>query len=197
MASINGFEIEKWKDIEGYEGLYQVSSMGRVRSLTRICKWSGKSERLLNGRILSCPIGSTGYPHVTLFKKSSRKIFSVHRLVAVAFICNPENKPMVNHKNSIRSDARVENLEWVNNSENQFHAFNIGLKRPSRPMLGKTGENNKKSKPVLQFSLDGKFIKRYAGASEAMRQTGIRVSYISRCAIGERKTGLGFIWKYE
>ena len=110
---------EEWKDIENYEGIYQVSNFGRIKSFhedkIRICKPS---------------ISNMGYLKVTLCKNGVKKSFAVHILVARAFILNPENKPQVNHKNCDKLNCTVDNLEWVTNGENQSHAWKMGVKKP-------------------------------------------------------------------
>lgn len=108
---------EQWKLIEDYPN-YEVSNMGRVRNTK-------------TGRILRLVVNEWGYLHVTLCKDGKMKRFLVHRLVATTFIQNPENKSQVNHINGIKTDNRVENLEWVTNSENQQHAIRTGLRTKS------------------------------------------------------------------
>ena len=108
---------EEWRDIIGYEGLYQVSNLGRVKSF-----WRGRE------RIKKPVKAFNGYLHIELFKKGGkRKGFTVHRLVASAFIPNPLNKREVNHVNGVKTDNRVENLEWATSSENKRHAVATGL----------------------------------------------------------------------
>ena len=109
---------EIWKDIQGYEGVYQVSSLGRVKSLKRY----GRKE----DKILRLWFDSHGYYQVDLRNDGKRKLSLVNELVAKAFIPNPENKPQTNHKNSIRSDNRVENLEWCTSKENVIYSFKEG-----------------------------------------------------------------------
>lgn len=107
-----------WKDIEGYEGLYQISNYGTIKSV--------KTNTLLSLTWLD----KDGYQRVNLLKNNLRKHFSVHRLVALTFIPNPENKPCVNHKKGIKTDNRAWMLEWVTRSENDIHAYKIGLRKP-------------------------------------------------------------------
>lgn len=117
--------MEVWKDIKGYEGLYQVSNMGRVKSLKR------KSRNLNNeeDRILKHAVNKFGYCHFSLSKFNESKTMTMHRVVAKYFIPNPKNKPCVNHINGIKTDNKVENLEWVTYSENMKHAYKKGLNK--------------------------------------------------------------------
>lgn len=111
---------EKWKDVIGYEGLYQVSSKGRVRSVDRLVSSAGRFRKE-KGRVKALSANHDGYPRVGLYKGGKGKYFSVHRLVAAAFIPNPENKPLVDHINGTRNDNRVKNLRWATHSQNNAH----------------------------------------------------------------------------
>lgn len=118
----------KWRDIDGYEGFYQVSNTGLVRSIPKAYTGPKNSLRYTKGGILKGKENSTGYLRVHLYNKEHvGKDFFVHRLVANAFLPNPNNLPCVNHKNSIRKDNAQDNLEWCTNSENQIHAHEIGF----------------------------------------------------------------------
>lgn len=126
---------EIWKSIEGYEGLYEVSNFGRIKSLPRyVILGNGKMcERLIDEKILEQKTTTKfGYKKVSLNKNKKQKTFVIHRLVASAFIPNPENKPQVNHKDGVKTNNNLENLEWVTASENQIHALKLGLVVPKR-----------------------------------------------------------------
>lgn len=122
-------ENEIWKDIAGYEGLYEVSSFGRVRSMPRNIpktRYGQMVPTLYSGKLLS-GTNRLGYRAVLLYREKASKHFLIHRLVAVAFIPQVEGKPQINHINGIKDDNRVSNLEWVDASENQLHAIALGL----------------------------------------------------------------------
>lgn len=141
--------MEVFKDFVGYEGLYQVSNLGNVKSLKH------NKEK-----ILKFIFHRKGYLTVNLHKDSNKKTYKIHRLVALAFIDNPKNKPQVNHINGVKTDNRVENLEWVTNSENVKHAFDIGLN------VSHKGEKNGRCKltkeQVLEIRLDNRILKEIA-----------------------------------
>lgn len=120
---------EIWKDIDGFEGLYQISSLGRIKSLAREVPFGGK-YRKVEEVVLKRHFSRTGYEKAALGYGGKKIHTSVHRLVAKHFIPNPDNKPQVNHKNGIKSDNRVENLEWVTNSENIKHSFTDLKRKP-------------------------------------------------------------------
>lgn len=176
---------EVWKDILGYEGLYQVSSLGRVRSLDRIVKCGrGSGKRVIHGQLIKPMIDRGGYQCVNLYLNQHLKVMKVHRLVASVFIPNPNNLPQVNHKNEIKTDNKVSNLEWCDVS------YNINY-----------GKRNEKvaihfSKEVLQFQLDGVYVASFPSAASIHRGLGFDASKICDCCNRKRKTAYGYIWRY-
>lgn len=141
---------EIWKDINDYIGLYRISNFGRVKSLKRHVVHNYSGFKTLKERILSAKADSNGYCVVVLCRDGNKKTFKVHRLVSVAFIPNPQNKPQVNHKNGIKDYNYFENLEWCDRSENVNHAIKMGFLTYKK---GKDhcnyGADNKLSKKVI------------------------------------------------
>lgn len=141
--------MEIWKDINFYEGLYQISNLGNVRSLDRKICIKNRIWKI-KGRMLKLCNDSDGYRVIGLSKDNLRRTHKVHRLVSNAFIENAINKPQVNHINGIKSDNRVENLEWATNKENMKHAFLIGLKKTNNYNLSLMKESV--SKKVIDLN---------------------------------------------
>lgn len=177
--------MEEWKPIEGYEGLYEVSNLGRVKSL-----WYGKERMLKMGK------DKLGYLRVFLCNNNKGKNFLIHRLVAKAFIPNPDNKPFIDHIDTNPSNNRIENLRWCTHKENCNNPLTIEKYSKNNSNLGKYGKLHQTSKPILQFSLNGEFIKKWNCAKDAARELNINDNHIGSCCRGKRKTTYGYIWKY-
>ena len=177
---------ETWRDIKGYEGLYRVSNLGRVKSLERYVKHR-YGKRLKNSRILKLTKNKYGYMQVGLSKYNSNKTLQLHSLVAKAFIPNTLNKRTVNHINAIKTDNRVENLEWMTTLENMQHAWNKGL-------MDKSIE--RKHKKVLMLSLDNEPLLWFDSIIEAGEMSGIYFTGISKCCKGKLRTSGGYKWKF-
>ncbi|MBD5464077.1 MAG: hypothetical protein HDR24_13665 [Lachnospiraceae bacterium] len=179
---------EVWKSISGYEGRYEVSNLGRVRSIPRyVDNHTGK--KLIKEKIVSQHINDRGYVIVSLNKETKRKTYKVHRLVAEAFIENHFNKPQVNHIDGDKTNNRVENLEWNDNSENQRHAYRTGLNKPS-------GKSGKPKRGVMQLDVHGNEIGRFDSIARASVETTTSASNIGECCRGKRKSANGYKWRY-
>lgn len=188
---------EIWKDIEGYEGLYQVSNSGRVKSLERYKENHSKLQKV-EEKIKTVSIDNIGYYRVCLYKDNKLKNARVHRLVAQTFIPNPDNLREVNHKDGNKLNNNIDNLEWVTSSENNKHAWNTGLHICTEKQRKQLSKNNQKykSKEIHQLDLNGNYIRTWINAHEASRQLDIDRSTISQCCTGGRrnKTAGGYKW---
>ena len=171
---------EEWRSIEGYEGLYEVSNFGRVKSLAIM--WQNgrvREERILKENL------HFGYAHVTLCKNGTQKQWRVHRLVAIAFIPNPENKPFIDHINTVRNDNRVENLRWVTRQENYDNP------------ISQKAQKESVARHVFQYDLEGNLLNIFTSITEASSKTGVRISAIQQSCSGYMMTAKGYIWRYK
>lgn len=168
---------ENWKYIKDYEGLYQISDKGRVKSLNYL--------HTRKERIMKLVRDNGGYLIVCLRKNREKKNYKVHRLVAKSFLSNPQNLPQVNHKDENKENNCVDNLEWCDSKYNN----NYGSRNQK--------VSEKKSKPVLQFTKDGKFVKTWKSTHDIQRNLGFSQSHISDCCLKKRKTAYNFVWKYK
>ena len=207
-------EIEVWKDVKNYEGYYIVSSMGKVKSLDRIVLGKNGASYFRSGKLKSSVTNKWGYLQVLLSKNNKQKLCLIHRLVAEAFIPNPENKPHIDHINTDKKDNRVGNLRWCTRSENmnnpltkeKCREMNKGKHRSeeTKKKISESGkgrilsEESKKKigkgngKLVYCIELD----KIFESTCEASRELGISQSSISLVCRGKRKTAGGYHWEY-
>lgn len=171
--------MEEWKDIKNWEGLYQVSSLGRVRSLDKQTKYKNTDYIVRRkGRILKPKISQTGYLEVLLTDGKRRQYCRVHRLVANAFIANPNKYDIINHINEIKTDNRKENLEWCTNK------YNI------------REYNRNRNKITYKYDLNGNFISTYKLLVEAAESVFGDKTGIDHCCKGKLKTYKGYIWTH-
>lgn len=176
---------EVWKDIEGYEGAYQVSNLGNVRSTTREVIYPGGYSRVFRGKVLKPRVDKYGYLVVGLSKHQHHKWLKIHRLVAKAFLNNPNEYDQVNHLDGDKTNNNVSNLEWCNNSMNMKHAVETGLK----PVNGR--------KSVLQIK-DGVVIDVFPSVTAAANYICMSRTHISGCCNGhlDHKTAGGYEWRF-
>lgn len=180
---------EIWKPVVGYEGFYEVSNIGRVRSLARIVECNDGRKRKIKDRILKGSSYSGGYSGVTLHKDGCTKTANIQRIVAEAFVPNPLEKEEVNHKDENPSNNHASNLEWVTHKEN--------LKYGTRQERARKAIVEAQGRAVRQLSIDGELVAEYESLSAAYNATGTHVSNITKCAKGAYKTAGGYIWKYK
>ena len=204
-------EQEIWKPVVGFEGYYEVSNLGRVRSLTRTIIRSDGKVRTFKGAILSGTKHNKGYRDVVLTRGGVSTRYLIHRLVALAFIPNPDNKPELDHVNTIRTDNRVENLRWATRKENCGNEIThkrvldrVNSSAVKAKKLATKAKNGSRLAPkrVYQFTIDGVFVAEYSNCHEAARETGISFASISTVARqgkhprNEKSAG-GYLWSYD
>ena len=175
---------EIWKDIPDYEGLYQVSNMGRVKALEKYVKHRYGGKQKLKERMLIPYSNNSGYLNIKLSKENKYKHFLVHRLVLLAFVPNPENKPTGNHKDGVKADNYVSNLEWATYKENQNHAKENGL-----------NTHMYACKKVKIFK--GNIEKIFDSARDAARYLGCNLSSVNEVCNKNRKTKIIYGWEAE
>ena len=186
---------EMWRWIKGYENIYQISNYGRVRSVDRFvyCEVSPNKLQHLFGKILKQGLNKKGYPIVYLSKDGKQKTITVHRLVALAFIENPLNLPQVNHKDGIKTNNHMDNLEWCTNADNQKHAYDMGL----QPSYENSNGRGRPAKSVAMYDLTTHSILRtFKTIASAGRETGINPYNIRSVCIGKRHQAGGYGWKF-
>ncbi len=177
-------EIEIWLPFPEYEGHYEISNMGRVRSL--------KYNRIT---LMSPRKGVKGYIYASVTLKNINKKKFVHRAVAIAFIPNPNNHPEVNHLDSNRGNNKVTNLSWCTHQENVRYSWDTNGR--VGPDKGKFGKDNKDSKKVIQYDLKMNFIREWDSLADIERELKFSKSNVWSCCKGKYDSAYGFIWKYK
>lgn len=186
-------KVEEWKDIVGYEGMYMVSNLGRVKSLDRKVEYLDGRKYFYKSKILTTSIKGNGYYTVSLQKNNKPKNYYVHRLVASAFLDNNKSLPQVNHKDEDKGNNSVENLEWCTPKYNNNYK---GKAKRVATKIDYSIVSKKNSKKVYQYSNDFKLIKIWDSVIST-KEYGYNPSCVSSCCRGEKKTHLSFIWSYE
>lgn len=185
---------EEWRAVPGYEGLYELSNMGRVRSLDRIVRASGVSKRRAFGCVLNPYTNKLRYQYVALSKDGKSKTLSVHRLVANVFVPNPNNYSIINHKDENPSNNRADNLEWCTQMYNVH--YGTGMERGD-------AKSNHGRMAVDKLDLNGNYICSYRSISEAAEAVGVRKQSICACLKGKHSNGRnvftagGYKWRYK
>ena len=178
--------IEVWKDIDGFEGLYQVSNYGRVKSLERTVTYSSGNVHWYPERVLVPVDAGNGYLRVSLSINNKYKSHLIHRLVAKAFVENPDNLPCVNHKDENQSNNHIDNLEWCSYKYNSN--YGTAVERRS----------NKRSRPVDCYNTEGALVKHYKKVADAIKdlklKTGDKIRLVCN---GQRKKAAGFVWRWN
>ena len=186
---------EVWKWIDGYKNMYQVSNLGCVRSVDRYvyCEVSPNKLQHLFGKVLKQGFNHKGYPIVYLSKDGKQKTITVHRLVAKAFIENPLNLPQVNHKDGCKTNNKVDNLEWCDNSYNQIHAHKTGLFPKYEDTIG--WGRPARSVAMLDLST-GEVLRTFETLASVKRETGINQFNVRSVCVGDRHHAGGYGWKF-
>lgn len=190
--SIESLPNEEWKDVVGYEGLYLISNFGRLK----------RTYKNGNEKLLKFHFDKDGYLFTIVCRKQEKSNKKQHRLIAEAFIPNPNNKPEIDHVNGIKDDNRIENLRWCNRIENRNNP--VSRDRYARARKGR--HINIPNKCILNLRRDtrkcvqidnGVFLKEFDSITEASKETGIPRTSINSCVRGRRKSAGGFTWKYK
>ena len=183
---------EIWKDIKGYEGLYQVSNLGKIKSLSRKI-FNGKNYYISKEKILKPAKDKDGYVQVLLYKNNRHKTYKVHRLVAMAFIPNPNNLPQINHKDENKQNNRAENLEWCTNKYNcNYGTWKEKVSKANKGKIGLRGSNSPRANKVKCITTGETF----NSLIEAEQKYNIKYQNISACCRGKKKTAGGYRWEY-
>lgn len=182
---------EIWKDISGFQGCYQVSNLGRIKSIDRYVKCGKNGTKFQKGKVIKQSVNKYGYCQVRLSNGRKNKFsYTVHRLVAIAFIQNEIKYKQVNHIDGNKKNNNVDNLEWCNNSYNQIHAYKTGLQDRSKYYAGRP------RRMVAKLSKDLRILEIYDTVTQASKENQISESCIDRVCLKQRKTTHGHKWSF-
>lgn len=192
--SLENIDEEIWKEVEGCEGIYLASSFCRFKALSKIKINGKKCSYVAPDKVLKQWINNKGYLCID-FKVNKKQHHNLsHRVIAKLFIPNPDNKPCINHKNGVKMDNRLDNLEWCTKRENSIHAFKTGLLFLAPTMI-KRGAENHMTRQVVQLDLNKNFINCFDKMDDA--KLALKANHISEVCMGLRKKCKGFIWMYK
>lgn len=183
---------EVWKDLVGYEGLYKISNLGKVKRLTRKYSNQYKSKQISKEKILKGNKIQNGYLQVKLIKENKSKNLLIHRLVAITFIENPSNYEIVNHKDENKTNNCASNLEWCSVDYNNNYGTKPDRISKNHSIIGA----EKAKKKVAQFNKKNELVNTFESITEASKKTNIKICNISECCKQKRKTAGGYIWKF-
>lgn len=186
---------EIWLPINGFESFYEISNIGNIKALAKtidigIGRLQHHAEKLMKTNI-----ASNGYLMVRLTTNKVSKTFTVHRLVALHHVPNPNNYNILNHKDGNKRNPAADNLEWSTYGNNAIHAYATGLRKPA--WKGKFNKYHHRTKPVIQLDFNGNFIKEWESSSLAAKSYGINPEGIKMASRGQRDNYKGYIWKYK
>lgn len=185
--SLTDMDGEEWKPIDGYDGAYMVSNLGRFKSIAgKKRKWKIKHQYIDHG----------GYLEIYLYKNNIKRNHKAHREVGVHWVDNPNSLKEINHKKGIKTDNRATELEWSTRVDNMLHAYATGLRISSRSMLGKFGRDHNRSKPIRQLDMSGNTLKIFGGSKEAAREMNTSSTSIYRALKKITESCCGFKWEY-
>lgn len=188
---------EIWKDVIGYEELYEVSNLGKLRHKDVLVDDIKNNRKMhIKQKYMKPCLGKRGYYVYVVSKNNKKKHLPIHRLIAIHFIPNPNDYPVINHINGNKLDNRIENLEWCTYSHNNSEAFRIGLRKTDYENSGFKKYNDSIKKKINQYDMNMIFIKSWNSIQEASETLNICSSHICRCCKGKIKSIKGYKWRY-